>query len=116
MVKAQPNLLVNAERPTLIDEWQRYPECWDIVRRAVDDDHSPGRFILTSSATPIRAPAHSGASRIVPVRMRPLTLFERGLDVLTTSVVDSYALLGEPPGGKVEMFKNHQLPGGSNAR
>lgn len=88
VVKAQPNLLVNAERPTLIDEWQRYPECWDIVRRAVDDDHSPGRFILTGSATPTRAPAHSGASRIVPVRMRPLTLFERGLDTPTISLED----------------------------
>jgi predicted AAA+ superfamily ATPase len=86
VIMAQPDLLTSAERPTLIDEWQRYPASWDIVRRAIDDDHSPGRFILTGSATPIHAPAHSGASRIVPLRVRPLTLVERGLAAPTVSL------------------------------
>ena len=30
--------------PLVIDEWQRMPELWDRVRRAVDDDPSPAVF------------------------------------------------------------------------
>lgn len=49
----------------LIDELQRAPEVWDIVRRAVDDGCDPGRFLLTGSATPIAGTTtHSGAGRV----------------------------------------------------
>ena len=51
-VRANPHLLIRGKAPILIDEWQRYPASWDIVRRAVDEDFSPGRFILTGSALP----------------------------------------------------------------
>ncbi len=68
-----------ATPPVLIDEWQRYPPVWDAVRRSVDRDASPGRFLLTGSAAPATAPTHSGAGRIVRLRMRPLSLSERGL-------------------------------------
>jgi uncharacterized protein len=81
-----PARLVAGERPVLIDEWQRIPESWDIVRRAVDADHRAGQYLLTGSATPIDAPTHSGAGRIVTVRMRPLTLSERGLGKPTVSL------------------------------
>lgn len=62
----------------LIDEWQRRPESWDYVRRAVDGGAAPGRFLLTGSATPAAGTdTHSGAGRILSLRMRPLALFER---------------------------------------
>lgn len=77
---ADPGALRRAEPPVLIDEWQRYPPVWDAVRREVDRDRSPGRFLLTGSATPPPdAAIHSGAGRIVTVRLRPLTLQERGV-------------------------------------
>lgn len=57
---------------------------------------SPGRFILTGSATPTSKPTHSGAMRITPVRMRPLTLFERGAETPTVSL--AALLSGERPG------------------
>src|ERR1035437_2752183 len=79
IAQADPERLVTGERPVLIDEWQRLPEAWDAVRRAVDADPSPGQFLLTGSATPSARPAHSGAGRIVPVRMRPMSLAERGV-------------------------------------
>lgn len=64
--------------PVLIDEWQLLPEVWDRVRRAVDDDPRGGRFILTGSAELARGVrVHSGAGRIVSVRMRPLSWAER---------------------------------------
>lgn len=61
----------------VIDEWQRIPDTWDYVRRAVDAGASPGRFLLTGSTAPDRAPVHTGAGRIVRVRLRPLSLAER---------------------------------------
>lgn len=69
--------IVSGDRPVLIDEWQRVPESWDVVRRAVDAGAPPGSFLLTGSATPA-AGTHSGAGRIVRLRMRPMTLSERG--------------------------------------
>ena len=76
-IRRDPQSLTRGETPILIDEWQRYPQSWDIVRRAVDRDFSPGRFILTGSARPQDRPAHSGAGRIVTLRMWTTTLAER---------------------------------------
>jgi len=77
VARAAPHLLLEGERPVLIDEWQRLPQTWDLVRRAVDDGAAPGTFLLTGSAFPHPPPMHSGAGRIVTLRMRPLTLAER---------------------------------------
>lgn len=76
-VRDAPRMLIEGDSPILIDEWQRFPASWDIVRRAVDEDFSPGRFILTGSARPEVRPAHSGAGRIVTLRMWTTTLAER---------------------------------------
>lgn len=35
--KLTPDLVLIGETPRLIDEWQRVPEIWDHVRRAVDE-------------------------------------------------------------------------------
>lgn len=77
IAEADPERIATGERPVLIDEWQRFPVTWDVVRRAVDADASPGQFLLTGSASPTDAPTHSGAGRIVTVRMRPMSLAER---------------------------------------
>lgn len=77
VAEADPARLLGGERPVLIDEWQRLPQVWDLVRRAVDDGAPAGSFLLTGSAFPDPLPTHSGAGRIVSVRMRPLTLNER---------------------------------------
>jgi predicted AAA+ superfamily ATPase len=76
---AEPSRLTRGEPPVLVDEWQVFPQSWDLVRREVDAHPAPGRFLLTGSASPAGAPTHTGAGRIVPVRMRPLSLAERGL-------------------------------------
>ncbi len=83
---ADPAQVLNGEKPILIDEWQRVPSVWDAVRRAVDRDAAPGQFLLTGSASPATAPTHSGAGRIVTVRMRPLSLAERGVETPTVSL------------------------------
>ena len=86
LLAADPSRLSRGPYPLLLDEWQRLPSSWDLVRRAVDDDPSAGRFLLTGSAAPRSAPTHSGAGRIVTLRMRPLTLAERGVAVPTVSL------------------------------
>lgn len=87
-ISAEPSLIGEGEPPILVDEWQRVPETWDIVRRAVDERTEPGRFLLTGSATPTERPTHSGAGRIVTLRMRPLSLAERGLEEPTVALRD----------------------------
>lgn len=79
LLEADPERLARVEGPVLVDEWERLPRVWDLVRRAVDDGAPSGRYLLTGSATPPPdVDIHSGAGRIVPVRMRPMALTERG--------------------------------------
>ena len=95
VAEADASRLLKAAPPVLIDEWQRLPVVWDLVRRAVDEDPSPGRFLLTGSASPVTPPTHSGAGRIVQLRMRPLSLAERGM---TPTVSLAELLKGDRPG------------------
>lgn len=88
IAEADPTVLVTAPPPVLIDEWQHVPAVWDAIRRAVDDGAAPGQYILAGSAAPAEAPTHSGAGRIVTVRMRPLALAERGLGPATVRLRD----------------------------
>jgi uncharacterized protein len=99
---AEPARLLQGDRPVLIDEWQRLPQIWDLVRRAVDDGAAPGSFLLTGSAVPDPPPTHSGAGRIVSIRMRPLTLSERHA---SASVSLSRLLTGTQPhvGGETDV-------------
>lgn len=93
--RADPKLLLERAKPVLLDEWQRLPDVWDAVRRAVDRDPAPGQFLLTGSASPATPPTHSGAGRIVSLRMRPMTLAERGIGTPTVSLRE--LLRGERP-------------------
>lgn len=76
----EPAVLLEGERPHLIDEWQLVPEVWNPVRRAVDDaGGAAGAFILAGSAVPPDdAIRHSGAGRFLRLRMRPMSLAEAG--------------------------------------
>lgn len=85
---ADPGQAVEGAKPVLVDEWQRVPAVWDAVRRAVDHDRRPNQFLLTGSAGPTTPPTHTGAGRIVTVRMRPLALSERGVGAPTVSLRD----------------------------
>ncbi|WP_236833764.1 DUF4143 domain-containing protein [Blastococcus sp. KM273129] len=47
-MRADPSRLTAGPPPTLVDEWQRYPTSWDVMRRAMDADNSPERFLLSA--------------------------------------------------------------------
>ncbi len=103
IAEADPAQVLTGEPPLLLDEWQRVPAVWDAVRRAVDRENAPGRFLLTGSAGPATPPTHSGAGRIVNLRMRPMSLSERGVG--TPSVSLKQLLRGDRPdiAGKTEV-------------
>lgn len=90
IARADPRRLLEGKRPILIDEWQRLPSVWDLVRRQADDpDTTPGSFLLAGSATPpAETSLHSGAARIASLRMRPFSLYERGVTTPTVSLRD----------------------------
>lgn len=76
LAEADPGRLLKDPPPVLLDEWQHVPQVWDKVRRAVDDK-TPGQFLLTGSSSGLKKGSHSGAGRMVGLRMRPLSLAER---------------------------------------
>ena len=87
VAQADFGLAAIPEGTLLLDEWQKLPQVWDSVRRQVDAGARPGRFLLTGSATPVDASGtHSGAGRILSLRMRPMALHERGAVVPAVSL------------------------------
>lgn len=78
-VNVDPKLVLNGASPRLLDEWQIEPKIWNHIRREVDERGKPGQFILTGSAAPADdITRHTGAGRLVRMRMRPMSLFESG--------------------------------------
>ena len=100
LAEIEPELLLQGERPRLLDEWQVYPRLWDHVRRAVDDSGgAPGQFILTGSAVPAdKARVHSGTGRIARLRMRTMSLFELGISTGAVSLAALFADTQESTG------------------
>ncbi|MBQ7015498.1 MAG: ATP-binding protein [Firmicutes bacterium] len=77
LAELSPSLILNGEKPRLIDEWQEVPPVWDAVRHQVDQSTQKGQYILTGSATPNhKGILHSGAGRIAKLHMRPMSLYE----------------------------------------
>lgn len=64
--------------PVLLDEWQAVPGVLGAVKRAVDADPRPGRFLLTGS---VRAELENkvwpGTGRLVRLAMYPMTVREQ---------------------------------------
>jgi len=78
MGRMNPKALLEGDKPRLIDEWQKVPDVWNQVKDDLDFDYQFGKYILTGSSTPADKTEvhHSGAGRITPLRMRPMSLWE----------------------------------------
>ncbi|HET8990421.1 MAG TPA: DUF4143 domain-containing protein [Acidimicrobiales bacterium] len=94
LLEADPDQIATGAT-VLVDEWQNVPATWGVVRAAVNAGAIPGQFFLTGSASAHHPSTHSGAGRIVSVRMRPMTLVERGVGNPTVSL--SQLLTGKRP-------------------
>lgn len=79
LAELNPSLILQGDAPRLIDEWQEVPSIWDATRAEVDKRHEKGQIILTGSSTPkTKGVMHSGAGRIVRLRMNTMSLYESG--------------------------------------
>ncbi|MBA2607675.1 MAG: ATP-binding protein [Actinobacteria bacterium] len=88
--RADPDsALRTMEEPILLDEWQEVPGVLGAVKRAVDSDPSPGRFVIAGS---VRADtgAHSWplTGRAIRVTMLPLTEREISGDPTALTFLD----------------------------
>lgn len=68
----------NADKLVILDEVQRAPELFSLLRPIIDEDRRPGRFLLLGSASPaiMRASSESLTGRIFYSELTPLSLLE----------------------------------------
>lgn len=91
--KLSLDLILNEERPELIDEWNLIPEVWDAIRRKCDETTKKGNYILTCSTKLTDAKQkekihHSGAGRIGKIQMHTMSLYESGDSTGKVSIQD----------------------------
>jgi predicted AAA+ superfamily ATPase len=78
VLEVAPGALLDGATPRLLDEWQLASGLWNMVRRRVDASRSKGLFLLTGSAVPADdVTRHTGAGRILRLRQRTLTWWEK---------------------------------------
>ncbi len=78
-VQSNPHGFISGHSGTLcIDEVQRVPDLFLAIKHAVDQDRTPGRFLLTGSANVLLIPrlSESLAGRMEIVTLRPLAQLE----------------------------------------
>ncbi len=99
MARMNPSGILSGEKPRLIDEWQKAPDIWNQVKDDLDFDYQFGKYILTGSSTPADKTEvhHSGAGRITPVKMRPMSLWESKESKGTISLMDLFDNKGGYP-------------------
>ncbi|MBQ0101841.1 MAG: ATP-binding protein [Firmicutes bacterium] len=76
VAQTQPSRLLIGSKPRLIDEWQDAPKIWGAVRKSVDDEQTPGLYILTGSTSQTVTTSHTGTMRISTLNMLPMSLYE----------------------------------------
>ena len=91
--KLSLDLILDEERPELIDEWNLIPEVWDAVRRKCDETTKKGNYILTCSTKLTDEEQkekihHSGAGRIGKIQMHTMSLYESGDSTGKVSIAD----------------------------
>ena len=77
-LRADPDATIrDLEEPVLIDEWQIVPEVLAAVKRTVDQNPKPGRFLITGSVRgELDSPTWPGTGRLLRIPMYGLTVSE----------------------------------------
>jgi predicted AAA+ superfamily ATPase len=104
---ADPDAALSAHPGSvLLDEWQAVPGVLGAVKRAVDDDPRPGRFLLTGSVRgDLDAETWPGTGRLVRIALHGLTVRETlgkahsamFLDKLAAGDLGAFTLPAETP-------------------
>ena len=79
LLQNNPEIILQNSKPVLIDEWQLAPSLWSYVRHAVDDGLPNGSVLFTGSSIRVNSRVHSGAGRIIRLKLRPYSIEERNL-------------------------------------
>jgi len=107
-MEIDPGSVLTGDSPRLLDEWQEYPQIWNYVRREADERKQKGQFILTGSTTPDdNIKRHSGAGRFSVMKMRTMSLFEKGWS--SGEVSFSALMRGEAPASEPVRFELGEL-------
>jgi len=103
--RADPDAALSAQaEPVLLDEWQAVPAVLGAIKRTVDDDPRPGRFLLTGSVrAELEAETWPGTGRLVRMRLYGFTERELAGRVAGAGFIDRLAQ------GRIEVFS---LPSG----
>lgn len=81
LAQLDPDRILTGTAPRLVDEWRLAPSLWPEITGRLGEQALPGRYLLTSSATPLEYHHHTrDADQLPLLRMRTMTLSER-LDV-----------------------------------
>ncbi len=92
--KVSLDYVLNLDKPEVIDEWNVMPEIWDEIRHRCDEDNEKGKYILTCSTKLDDADEkkifHSGAGRIVELKMHTMSLYESKDSSGDISLMDMY--------------------------
>jgi len=90
VVQANPDAaLRDRPEPLLIDEWQEAPAVLGAVKRAVDTDPRPGRFLLTGSVTAeLKSPVWPATGRVVHVPLTTLSVREQVGSAVAVPVIE----------------------------
>ena len=73
--RSNPQELLSGKEPITIDEAQKHPEILDVIKKEVDKDRKPGRFLLSGSANflLLKKVSESLAGRAVYITLHPFT-------------------------------------------
>lgn len=88
----------NIDKTIILDEIQRTPELFPILRSMIDQNRRPGRFIILGSATPdlIRDSSESLAGRIGYRELYPLNIVELSSKSIPTNIDHHWFIGGYP--------------------
>lgn len=121
LARRDPGALLGSGEPITLDEVQREPELLRTLKRSIDRDRRPGRFLLTGSANLLltRKVSESLAGRASYLTLWPMTRREqRGLgrcgaweDLLATPPAEWADLVSGEPGDR-EDWRELALRGG----
>jgi uncharacterized protein len=88
-------MLQGLPEPVVLDEWQEAPDVLGAVKRSVDADPSPGRYILTGSVrAELETRVWPGTGRILQVPMYGMSVREREGHASAAPFIDRVAAHG----------------------
>lgn len=90
LLQNNPDIILQNSKPVLIDEWQLAPSLWSDVRHAVDDGLPNGSVLFTGSSIRVNSRVHSGAGRIIRLKLRPYSIEERNLSDSYIRIADLF--------------------------